>query len=376
MSYSTSGPVETILRKEDTVDPVAGNDNTQGYAIKSRWINTSSNEEWVCTDASTGAAVWELTTGGDGDVVGPATATDNRITRYDGTTGRLLQDSAVALGDNGNLTWESGATDAKIEMYERGTGPTLSAGYGKFWIKNDAPTQPHFTDDAGNEWRITLGPIAATTTNSLARFDAVGNISSPTGITFSSGSLKLGNATASVEMDEQAGPVTVAAGEGTFWVKNDAPTRPKFTDDTSVEHYLDRPTPTTLASNALIDVDATEVVIGGAYLDGSSGGVYSWEILGTYNDNGGGGNQDVIVTLYDRGPDGTPVAGVLRSTITITSLGTLDRVSQALTVAASPGTDTDEIDSDEPRLYEVRAKLDANGGVDTARILNVKFVES
>lgn len=36
-----------------------------------------------------------------GDVVGPASSTDNAIARYDGTTGKLLQDSAVFVSDGG-----------------------------------------------------------------------------------------------------------------------------------------------------------------------------------------------------------------------------------------------------------------------------------
>ena len=119
------------------------------------------------------------------------------------------------------------------------------------------------------------------------------------------------------------------------------------------------------------------MVIGGAYIDGSTGGTYSWEILGTYNDNGGTGVQDMEVRLYDRGPDGTPVAGVLRSVIEITSLDTLDRVSQALTVASSPGVDADQIDSDEPRLMEVRVYMDCGGGnLDSGHVLSCRFIES
>jgi hypothetical protein len=40
---------------------------------------------------------------GSGDVVGPASANDNHLARYDGTTGKLLQDSAVHLTDTGAL---------------------------------------------------------------------------------------------------------------------------------------------------------------------------------------------------------------------------------------------------------------------------------
>lgn len=41
--------------------------------------------------------------GGTGNVVGPASATDNAITRFDGTTGKLIQNSTATLDDSGNL---------------------------------------------------------------------------------------------------------------------------------------------------------------------------------------------------------------------------------------------------------------------------------
>lgn len=41
---------------------------------------------------------------GTGDVVGPASATDNAAARYNLTTGKLLQDSALLIGDNADLT--------------------------------------------------------------------------------------------------------------------------------------------------------------------------------------------------------------------------------------------------------------------------------
>ena len=41
---------------------------------------------------------------GAGDVVGPASATDNAIARYDSTTGKLLQNSGATIDDSGNLT--------------------------------------------------------------------------------------------------------------------------------------------------------------------------------------------------------------------------------------------------------------------------------
>jgi len=40
---------------------------------------------------------------GGGDVVGPAGATDNAIPRYDGVTGKLIQNSSVLITDLGSI---------------------------------------------------------------------------------------------------------------------------------------------------------------------------------------------------------------------------------------------------------------------------------
>jgi hypothetical protein len=42
--------------------------------------------------------------GGSGDVVGPASSTDNAITRFDSTTGKLIQNSLVTVSDTGAIT--------------------------------------------------------------------------------------------------------------------------------------------------------------------------------------------------------------------------------------------------------------------------------
>jgi hypothetical protein len=43
--------------------------------------------------------------GGTGDVTGPASSTDNAVARFDGTTGKLLQNTANAtISDEGYLT--------------------------------------------------------------------------------------------------------------------------------------------------------------------------------------------------------------------------------------------------------------------------------
>lgn len=41
---------------------------------------------------------------GTGDVVGPSSSTDNAVARFDSTTGKLIQNSTVAISDAGAIT--------------------------------------------------------------------------------------------------------------------------------------------------------------------------------------------------------------------------------------------------------------------------------
>lgn len=63
----------------------------------------------VLTSLTTGQSLsyngtnWVNSSAGAGDVTGAASSTDNAITRFDGTTGKVIQNSTVTLDDNGNL---------------------------------------------------------------------------------------------------------------------------------------------------------------------------------------------------------------------------------------------------------------------------------
>ncbi|MGD8305133.1 MAG: hypothetical protein PVF17_00635 [Ignavibacteria bacterium] len=78
---------------------------------------------------------------GSGDVVGPASSTDNALSRFDGTTGKLLQDSTVIVTDAGEMTNSSqpaflanlASTDANVTgngtIYSLGSGTALTEIY-------------------------------------------------------------------------------------------------------------------------------------------------------------------------------------------------------------------------------------------------------
>ena len=75
---------------------------------------------------------------GTGDVVGPASATDNAIARYDGTTGKLIQNSVTTIDDTGN------ASGILSQQFSNGSAVTLAAG--KMWY-----------DGSTGSWNLGMG---------------------------------------------------------------------------------------------------------------------------------------------------------------------------------------------------------------------------
>jgi hypothetical protein len=98
--------------------------------------NASSSTVW-CGDGT-----WCTPAGTGGDVVGPSSATDNALARYNLTTGKLLQNSLIIADDSGNLTVPgnitsgAGTTAGEYQMLE------LSANGSNFrsWITADSLT--------------------------------------------------------------------------------------------------------------------------------------------------------------------------------------------------------------------------------------------
>jgi hypothetical protein len=58
----------------------------------------------ITTNATTDTITINSTASGTGDVVGPASATDNAIARFDTTTGKLIQNSGITIADGATGT--------------------------------------------------------------------------------------------------------------------------------------------------------------------------------------------------------------------------------------------------------------------------------
>ena len=65
-AHTPAGPIVPAPTIEDQIrdiDPTVVDDDTLGFEPSVRWLNITSEEEYICTDSATGAAVWKLTTG-------------------------------------------------------------------------------------------------------------------------------------------------------------------------------------------------------------------------------------------------------------------------------------------------------------------------
>lgn len=102
VASTTSGKISLYNSTSANSVTVASGNNTAAWTLTLP-ADDGSNGQYLRTDGS-GNTTWASITG-TGDVVGPASATDNAIVRFDGTTGKLIQDSAVTIADTtGDIT--------------------------------------------------------------------------------------------------------------------------------------------------------------------------------------------------------------------------------------------------------------------------------
>ena len=90
-------------------------------------LGASYTLTWPADDGTSGQAlvtdgsgVLSWSTAASGDVYGPASATDNAVARFDTTTGKLIQNSVVTIGDTGDV--------AGVAALSASSSVTLSGG--------------------------------------------------------------------------------------------------------------------------------------------------------------------------------------------------------------------------------------------------------
>jgi hypothetical protein len=102
---------------------------TSDLALGEIAVNTYDGKMYIKKDDGTASIVTiNAGGGGSGDVVGPASATDNALARYDSTTGKLIQNSVGILDDSGNLTGINSITDPDYVTFNTGYSTALTVG--------------------------------------------------------------------------------------------------------------------------------------------------------------------------------------------------------------------------------------------------------
>lgn len=126
MSQSGYTPIQLYRSSTPSNAPSSGN-----LADGELAINTADGKLFY-KDSGGSVQVIATKAGASGDVVGPASSTDNAVAIFDGTTGKLLKNS-VAPGTNGNVltsngtTWTS-AAGVSPDGVQTLTNKTLSTG--------------------------------------------------------------------------------------------------------------------------------------------------------------------------------------------------------------------------------------------------------
>jgi len=99
MSLNLPSKKGCVLIDNRTTDPST---DDRKYPVGAVWINRMTPSVWVHVEAG----VWSLVSPQSLSdyVVGPSSSTDNVVCRFDGSSGKLVQESALSIDDTGNPT--------------------------------------------------------------------------------------------------------------------------------------------------------------------------------------------------------------------------------------------------------------------------------
>lgn len=121
MAQTGYTPIQLYYSSTASAAPIAGN-----LAAGELAINTNDGKLYY-KDSGGSVQLMASKAGASGDVVGPASATDNSLVAFDGTTGKLVKQFASGTGVNTWLQTPSSANLAAAVTDETGSGPLVFA---------------------------------------------------------------------------------------------------------------------------------------------------------------------------------------------------------------------------------------------------------
>lgn len=268
-----------------------------------------------CENSSGVVTLLASASGSSGDVVGPASSTDNAIVRFDGTTGKLVQNSAVTVADTtGNIT---GGAYNKVTITAPATSATLTIADGKTFTANSS---------------LTLAGVDAKTLTVNNSLTLAGTDS--TTMTFP-------NTSGTVAILGLAQTFTAAQ---TFQAANAVRVEAAATQDAIViagraggtSSYATTITPTTLTANRTVTIPNEDFTVGFRNVPAvgaqTSAYILTTNDVGKYVEVGTGGSIEI--------PNSTFAAGDAVSIFNNTSAGIT--ITCTITTAYIAGTDADK----------------------------------
>ena len=133
----------------------------------------------VLTSNGASAPTWSSPTGGD--VVGPASSTDNAVARFDGATGKLIQNSGVIVSDTNGVS-------GVLSLLFSGSVPAITTTPGMLWFDSTTDTlnlqQNNITQQIGEELFVYGKASAAINDSPLQIIRKTGTVGASGVITF------------------------------------------------------------------------------------------------------------------------------------------------------------------------------------------------
>ena len=158
-----------------TTNPVVSSDSSAGYSAGSRWINATLGREYVCVDASTGAAVWQRTDNSSTTDVVEGTNLYYTDSRFDT---RFATKTTSNLTEGSNLYYTDTRFDTRLSAKSTtnlAEGTNLYYTDSRFDTRLAAKTTDNLSEGSTNlyytEARVSANSAVAASTAHSARTD-------------------------------------------------------------------------------------------------------------------------------------------------------------------------------------------------------------
>jgi len=180
----------------------------------------NENTGWLCTNDDGSDVIGKNNLvfqqfsgiGVDGDVNGPASSTDNAIVRWDGTSGKLAQNSGVTVADNNSV---AGVSYAQFNDTSAPSNP--SNGQGRLYKKTGNDGLFWKPDSAGAEVDLTNSEVNTASNQGVG---GVGVFIQKTGLNLEFRNINSGSSKISITNDRGNNEIDIDAVEANFSLNN------------------------------------------------------------------------------------------------------------------------------------------------------------